>query len=744
MYKFFLKQLIIALILIQSYSHAEEIEKFSIIGNNRVSSETIILFTELKVNQSIDDNILNDVIKKLYLTNFFENINLSFDNGILSIQVQELPIIQEIRFNGIKSKTQIENFKNNISLKEKNPFSENKILVDKNNILNLLKSSGYYYARIDVNIEKISKDIVNIVFDIDRGDKVTIKEIIFIGDKKIKDKKLFEIITSEEDRFWKFLSQNKYLNEERINLDKRLLQSYYLQNGYFNVKIEDVYSQLLNSKDFTLTYNISAGDKFYFGDFDLILPKDFDNKKFSELNKIFNKLKNTVYDFRKIDLIINEIEKISLIENYEFIDANVKEKIVNDKIYFSFEVFESRKTYVSRVNIFGNSTTKEEFIRNNLIVDEGDPFNKILQNKSINLLRSKGIFKSVNYELKSDGEKEILNLYLEEKPTGEISAAAGYGTDGATLSFGINEKNFRGEGIDLSTNISVGNDVLKGSIYYTQPNFGYTDHDLITSLENISNDKLDSSGYKSNIARTSIGTNYEQYQNIYFSPSLSISSEEVETSSKASTAYKKQEGTYFDTIFSYGLTYDQRNSPYQTSSGFISSWQQKLPLISDDGALYNSYLFTNYNEIADNVIFTTGFLVRSINSISNKDVRVSERLYIPASRLRGFESGKVGPKDGTDYVGGNYITTVNASSTIPYFFNSFDNFDLKFFMDAANIWGVDYSSSIDDQSKLRSSIGLAFEILSPVGPLSFSLAQPVSKASTDKTESFRFQLGTTF
>ena len=744
MYKLFLKQIILVLILFQSYSYAEEIKKFNIIGNNRVSSETIILFTDLKLNQNINDDTLNDVIKKLYQTSFFENINLSFDNGILTIQTTELPIIQEIKFNGIKSKTQIENFKNNISLKEKNPFSENKILRDKNNILNLLKSSGYYYAKIDVNIEKISKDTVNIVFDVERGDKVTIKEIIFIGDKKIKDKKLFEIITSEEDRFWKFLSQNKFLNEERINLDKRLLQSYYRRNGYYNVSIEDVYSQLLNSKDFILTYNINAGDKFYFGDFDLILPKDFDNNKFLELNNIFNKLKNTVYDFRKIDSIINEIEKISLIENYEFIDANIKEKIINDKIYFSFEVSESRKIYISRIDIFGNSTTKEEFIRNNLLIDEGDPFNKILQNKSINLLKSKGIFKSVNYELINDGEKEIINLYVEEKPTGEISAAAGYGTDGATISFGISENNFLGEGIKLNTDISLGKDVLKGSIFYTQPNFAYSDHDLITSLENITNDKLDSSGYKSNITRTSIGTNYEQFQNIYFSPSLSISSEEVETSSKASVAYKKQEGTYFDTIFSYGLSYDQRNSPYQSSSGFISSWNQKLPLISDDGALYNSYLFTKYNEIAENVILTTGFLARSINSISNEDVRVSERLYIPASRLRGFESGKVGPKDGVDYVGGNYLATVNASSTVPYFFNTFDNVDLKVFIDAANIWGVDYSSSIDDQSKLRSSIGLAFELLSPVGPLSFSLAQPVTKASTDKTESFRFQLGTTF
>ena len=144
------------------------------------------------------------------------------------------------------------------------------------------------------------------------------------------------------------------------------------------------------------------------------------------------------------------------------------------------------------------------------------------------------------------------------------------------------------------------------------------------------------------------------------------------------------------------------------------------------------------------MIISTGFYVGSINSVSNEDVRISKRLYAPSSRLRGFKSGKVGPKDGDDFVGGNYVSTFNLSSTLPYLFENNENLEMKGFIDFGNVWGVDYSSTVDDSNKIRSSAGLAFELFTPVGPLTFSYAEVFTKNSTDETENFRFQLGTTF
>jgi outer membrane protein insertion porin family len=232
---------------------------------------------------------------------------------------------------------------------------------------------------------------------------------------------------------------------------------------------------------------------------------------------------------------------------------------------------------------------------------------------------------------------------------------------------------------------------------------------------------------------------------LFFLLSISISSEEIEVTSSASTAYKKQKGSYFDTVFGYDLTYDKRNSRYQPTKGYFSQWSQNLPVISDDSSISNSYQFTHYKEPFDNMVISTGILARAVNSLeSDGDVRVSKRLYVPGTRLRGFKSGNVGPKDGSDYVGGNYMTTFNISSTVPYILDNAESLDVKVFLDTANIWGVDYSNSINDSNKLRSSTGIALDILTPVGPLSFSYAEAITKASTDKTESFKFQLGTTF
>ena len=204
---------------------AEAINSIEVKGNKRVSKETIINFSELKVGQEFSDEMLNNSLKELYNSKFFEDVSLEMNNGTLIINVKELPIIQEIIINGIKANKTIEELKELISLKEKNPFDPNTILNDVNKILNAFKRSGFYFAKVNTKIEDNNNETVNIIFDINRGDKATISEIKFIGNKKIKDRKLFNVITSEVDKPWKFISNKKYLNVERINLDKRLLKN---------------------------------------------------------------------------------------------------------------------------------------------------------------------------------------------------------------------------------------------------------------------------------------------------------------------------------------------------------------------------------------------------------------------------------------------------------------------------------------------------------------------------------------
>ena len=337
-----------------------------------------------------------------------------------------------------------------------------------------------------------------------------------------------------------------------------------------------------------------------------------------------------------------------------------------------------------------------------------------------------------------------IDIFIDEKPTGEISAGAGYGTDGTTFQIGIKENNFNGKGINLAANLELGEDSVKGLLAYTHPNFAYSDRSVTTSIEATETDKLKKSGYKNTINAVAFSTRYEQYDDLFFSPGFTISSESLETNSSASASLKKQEGSYFDILFDYGLTYDKRNQPFQTTEGYISNWYQNIPLSTDQAAIINGYSVTGYKELIDDMIISTGIFTRAVNSISDDDVRISSRLFAPKSRLRGFESGKVGPKDGNDFIGGNYVATFNASSTVPYVLQTMENIDFKVFFDAGNVWGVDYSDTVDESNKIRTSTGVALELLTPVGPLTFSFAEAITKASTDVTETFRFQLGTTF
>ncbi|MDC1112278.1 outer membrane protein assembly factor BamA [Candidatus Pelagibacter sp.] len=742
----FLTKILFSFFLIITSISAEIINEIIVEGNNRVSEETIFVFGQFKKGDDFTNKKLNNTLKNLYETNFFEDVNLVVKDKVLIVKVKEYPIVQEIIINGIKRTKTVEEIKEEITLKEKNPFRKVLIKRDLNTMLNIFKQNGFYFAEVNVDIEENSNDTVNLIYNIDRGDKATINEIKFIGDKIFKDRKLHSVITSEESKPWKFISRGKYLNIERINLDKRLLKSFYLDKGYYQAVITDAYSSIIDKKNFILTFNINAGKKFYFDNLNINLPDDFDPKKFEDLNKVFKKLKGKKYSYKSVEKILDEIDKISLIENYEFINANIVEKIDNNKINLTFDILETDKLYVNKINILGNNITAEEFIRNQLLVDEGDPFNELLHNKSINKLRSKGIFGSVKSNILDSDEvaKKDIEIIIEEKATGEITAAAGYGTDGSTISVGIKENNFNGKGITLETNLSLGEDSIRGLINYSHPNFAYSDRALTTSLASTVTDKLSQYGYKSTLNSVSLGTQYEQFENLFFSPSLSMSDESLETTSTASSAYKKQEGSYFDVLFSYGLTYDLRNSAYQPTDGYVSKWTQTIPLTSDNSTLINGYTLTKYTELSDDLVVTAGIYTKAANSLSNDDIRVSKRLYAPSSRLRGFETGKVGPKDGSDHVGGNYVTTFNTSSTIPYLFQTMENTDLKVFFDAGNVWGVDYSSSIDDSNKIRSSSGIALEIFTPVGPLSFTYAEAISKATTDKTENFRFQLGTTF
>jgi outer membrane protein insertion porin family len=729
----------------------EIIKSVEVFGNKRISKNTILVLGDISIGKDFNSIEINNSLKKLYDSNFFSDIKFNLNNGKLKLELVENPIIEDIEFTGIKNKSFVDDLKDNIHLKNRMSFSVNQLKKDLDLIKNILKTNGFYFAKVDSSLIKNDElNSIRLKINVDQGEKARIKEIVFIGDKKIKDKKLLEVIASEEHKFWKFISNKVYLNQSLVNLDKRLLENYYRNLGFYQVKVLNSFAELNNDESsFKLVFNVDAGKKFFFNDFKLTLPDDYNEKDFFKIKKIFKKLKDEKYSLDNINLILKEIDKIASSRLYDFITAEVKESINKEnKISFEFKIIDSEKYYVERINIFGNFQTIEEVIRNRLIVDEGDPLNELLYNKSLDNIKALGIFKTVSSKIKDGSEPslKIIELEVEEKPTGEISLAAGVGTSGTTIGGGIVEKNFLGKGVSISTNLEVSEESIKGEFVYSKPNFNYSDNTLFTSLSSTTTDNLADFGYKVSNLGFSLGTRFEQYENLFFSPEIDLSIEDLKTNSAASQNLKKQEGTYEDFYFNYGLDYDLRNSAFRPSSGNKTSFYQTLPIISGNNEVANTLVFTQYKTLnnASDMIGKASVYLKNVNSLDNSDVRISKRANVPYGRLRGFEKGKVGPVENQDYIGGNYVSTINLSTNLPSILNTVENIDFSYFIDVANVWGVDYDSSIDDSNAIRSSTGIGLDWLTPIGPLSFSLTQPLTQKSTDKTETFRFNLGTTF
>ncbi len=726
--------------------NAENYNEIKVNGNQRLSVETIIMFSGLKINESIDDNDLNSSIKNLYKTNYFKDIKIFKKGNILEITIVENPIIQSIKIEGIKNKSLLDDLQNITKKSEKYPYLKNNIFDQNNLLLNIVRAAGFYFAEINTNVVDNNDNSVNIVYNFNLGNRAIIKKINFQGNKIFKDSKLRNVIKSEEGKFWKFITSNKYLDERKIKNDENLLRKYYQKKGYYNVNIKSSYAKNIDNQYFELIFNVDAGLKFFFNDLTIQISNNFNKENFIKINKDLLKLKGKRYSSSEINKILDEIDKIILQKEFLFLNTQYDLKIVEDnKINILFKFEDLEQFYVEQVNIFGNFVTEEKVIRNSLIIDEGDAYNKTLLDKSINAIKSRGLFKSVVSSTKkslTDSQKKIIDITVEENPTGEIFAGAGTGTSGATMTAGIQEKNYLGKGIRLGTNFTLGEDEIKGRFSVINPNFRNSDRSLNTTLESTTSDFLSTGGFKTSRTGFGIGTGFEQYSNLYVNLDISTYYEKLETTSTASAHKKRQEGDYLENLFTYNLSLNKLDQNYQPTEGHLISFKQVLPIYSDDLSIGNTLNLAKYHSLSDNLILSGKFFLKTVNSIDD-DVRVSRRVYIPSSKLRGFESGKIGPKDGSEYVGGNFGSALNLNTTVPNILSGYENIDLSLFFDAATLREVDYDSSLES-SKIRSATGITVNWLTAIGPLNFSYSIPISKEQSDKTESFRFRIGTSF
>ncbi len=738
--------LIVSIFLFSNFLNAEIVKNIIIEGNDRISDETIKVYGEVKINDNIDEIKVNEIIKNLYSTNFFEDIKVSLKNQTLFINLKEYPVINEIIISGEKAKKYREAILERIESKKNGPFIKSSIVQDEKLIKRLYSSLGFNFLKVNSKFEEFDNKRVNLYFEIEKGEKTNISKINFKGDKKIRDRRLRDVITSQEDKFWKFLNKNTKVNQANINLDKRLLTNYYKSIGYYDVKVLSEIVELKDNFQAEITYNIDAGTRYRINkittDIDPVLNKEL----FLPLKKIYNEVIGNYYSPFLVKTLLDDLDLIINNEDLQFVEHNVNEILEGDTIEIVINIFEGPKVLVESIEIFGNTVTEETVIRSELLLDEGDPFSKVKVDKSIAELKSRRIFGSVKEEI-SDGSipnTKKIKISVEEMPTGEISAGAGIGTNGGSFGFNIKENNWLGKGVTLSANADVSEDSIKGELSFTDKDYNFTGKELTYSVYNTITDKKEDSGYESKLLGAGVGIAYEKYRDIYFSPGFSFNIDDLTTDESASSLLKRQAGSSTDLMFNYSVFTDKRDRSFMPTKGNITSFSQSIPIYAEDSYLRNSFSTSHYKEFSEDIIGALKFSASAINGLKGDDVRVSKRSFLSSRKLRGFKAGKVGPKDGEDYIGGNYTTALNLEANFPNFFPEKSNAELGLFFDAGNVWGVDYSDALDDSNEIRSTLGFNLSWISPAGPMTFVISNNVSKASTDQDESFNFRLGTTF
>ena len=743
-----LKKIFISIILffifLSAHSHAEVVKKIEIKGNERISAETITIFGDISVGKNYEISDINSLIKKLYDTTFFSNISVVVKNNILSVTVKENPIINSITFEGEKAKKYKEKIRELLLLREKSSFVENNIKSDINLIKDFYRSIGYYFVKIDVEIAKLEKNRINISYLIDKGEKAKIVKIYFLGDKKIREKKLRDIITSQESGWWKFISRSVYLSKGRIELDKRLLKNYYRNKGYYEVNIKSTNIEYAEGEGFVLTYNINAGNRYKFKKIFANVSEALDKNAFLSLENEFDKLVGKYYSQRKLKSVLDKIDKLSEQKELQFINHSILETLDGNGVEVKINIFEGEKVIIERINIVGNSVTNDSVIRSALIVDEGDPFSTLLVNKSINEIKARNIFGKVEHEVfpGSSDDLKVLEITIEEKATGELMAGAGIGTDGTSFQFSITENNWLGRGVQLQSALNVSAHRISGNILLNNPNYNYSGNAVKAALDISSTDRSNTSGFQSSRTGFELGTGFEQYENVFIYPEISIALEDIEVDEDATAAVKKMEGNFFNADLTYAISLDKRNQRFRPTQGYKTTFRQSLPLIQDSSSILNGIDVSAYHGFSEDLIGSLKIYARTINGIDS-DVRLTDRLFIPRNRLRGFNTFSVGPKDGADYIGGNYITAVNAEAQLPNLLPESYRTDFSLFLDTANVWGVDYTT-VDETDKIRSSIGVSANVFTTIGPLSFTLAESITKSTNDETETFNFRIGTSF
>ncbi len=462
--------------LIEAEAPHTKINNIEYIGCQRVEKETVASYIPMQIGDNYDSFTINEVLKKLYATGFYEDVSITMNGNTLVIKVKEYPIVNKVSFEG-NSKISDRDLNDKIKLKTREVLSPSKVREIQQGLLESYRKMGRYNASVNPKIIKLGNNRVNVVFEINEGDAAGIKEIRFVGNNHFSSGELRDVISSKIKRWYRFLVNDDIYDSDRMNEDKRLLCRHYQENGFASMEVISSIAELsTDKKGFILTFVIDEGDIYTFDAIKVISHiKKLDSKELS--SDLYCK-KGERYNFTLVEADLSNIIKNAGHKGFPAINVvpELKKDPKTRTVSMTYHIKEGRKVYISKIVIKGNTRTRDHIIRREIPLHEGDALNNSLLAMAENNIRDLGFFKSVKVDTISDNnspDKCILQVEVEEQPTGELVVSGSYSTsDGLGLELGYHERNFFGTGKSLGVSLGSGR-TRCGKSYYKDNNGNY-------------------------------------------------------------------------------------------------------------------------------------------------------------------------------------------------------------------------------------------------------------------------------
>ncbi len=749
----FIVILLLSFSILPNKAHTQEtlVSSINVDGNKRISSDTIVSLSKVQVGSAYSPTQLNSALQSIKKSSYFKTVDISIVNNILNINVIENPTINSISFEGNNTLSDI-NLNELITSKQRQTLLISQVEKDTDKIATAYADTGRISAIVTPKVIELSDNRVDLVFEITEGRITEVEKITFTGNRVFSDLRLKGVIaTKQAGIFRRFIKSDTFV-KDKLDYDIDLLRNFYINKGFIDFEVQSSV-ELTREKDaFLINYNIKEGQKYIFSEIKFDTSKlNIDEKSLDKINRIKNGSK---YDRRRVTKLIDEIDIYLAKNGFNFFEPVpvVSRNDENLTMNVEIQINETRKVFVERIEVEGNSTTLDEVIRLQFDFVEGDPFNRRKVLEAVDKIRGLGFFSNVETSTRNGSapEKIIIEVKLTEKPTGSLGIGAGYNSsDGTVATFNVNERNFLGKGQTVKLDLSTSKIEKQTELGFEDPSFlgrnllagiSFGQTSTTPSSVPLSTDKLyfePKIGFPlSRDSKLTIEYSFDQED-----VKLTTASNLVSPIIRDDVGKKNKSAL----IFIYSL--DKTNSVVTPTAGYDFRIIQELNGLGGDISFSKTNLnFRTYRTILrDDIILSSNL---SSGVIVGSDASLMNRFSLGGDRLKGFRNQGIGPYDSTydTHLGGKMYTSLSLEASFPIGIPEEYGIYGGIFLDTGSLWGLDNTDSgrIDDSSEIRSALGFSIFWESAIGPLRFNWSSPIKKETNDVTENFRFTIDTRF